>query len=77
MLTEAAQSLLLRRLSGEHVGVTEANRPIYRELVAAGLMEPIATFVSGPEGHFRLTEKAVIARAIPAPAPSIAPTPRG
>ena len=30
-LTDAARSLLHRRLAGEWVGVTEENRPIYRE----------------------------------------------
>jgi len=30
----------------------------YRELVAAGLMEPVSTFAGGPEALYRLTEEA-------------------
>jgi hypothetical protein len=56
-LSEAALSLLRRRLAGEWVGVTEANKPLYRELAAAGLMYPISTFTRGPEGHFRFSEE--------------------
>ena len=57
-LTEAATALLHRRLAGEWVEVTEETRPLYRELVQAGLMEPLSTFTRGAEGAFRLTEAA-------------------
>jgi hypothetical protein len=35
--------------------VTDANRPLYRELVAARIMYPVSTWVSGPESVFRFT----------------------
>ena len=57
-LSDSAADLLRRRLVGEWVAITDDNRPHYRELVAAGLMEPISTFIRGAEGHYRLTEKA-------------------
>jgi hypothetical protein len=34
----------------------EHTRRAYRELVAAGPMEPVATFAGGPEALYRLTE---------------------
>jgi hypothetical protein len=55
-LTDAARDLLMRRVAGERVDVTEDTRPLYRELAEAGLMEPLYTFARGPEGHYRLTE---------------------
>ncbi len=45
------------RLAGRWVAITDDNRPHYRELVTAGLMEPISTFIRGAEGHYRLTER--------------------
>ena len=36
----------------------EQTRQAYRELVAAGLMEPVSTFAGGPEALYRLTEEA-------------------
>ncbi len=57
-LSVESLSLLRRRLTGEWVGVTEENRPVYRALVEAGLMEPISTFLSGREGYYRPTEAA-------------------
>lgn len=36
----------------------EQTRRAYRELVAAGLMEPVSTFAGGPEALYRLTEEA-------------------
>ena len=57
-LSEAALSLLHRRLAGEWVGVTEENRPLYRELVKAGLMMPLHTFLNGNEGYYRPTDAA-------------------
>ena len=53
-LSEAAMELLRRRLAGDHE-VTDANRPLYRELVAARIMYPVSTWVSGPESVFRFT----------------------
>ena len=57
-LTDAARSLLHRRLAGEWVGVTEENRPIYRELMAAGLVYPVSTLTHGREGYYRPTDAA-------------------
>ncbi len=53
-LPEAARELLRRRLAGDRE-VTEANRPLYRELVAARIMYPVSTWVGGPESVFRFT----------------------
>ena len=39
-LSEAALALFRRRISGERVEVADDNRALYRELAAAGLMEP-------------------------------------
>lgn len=77
-----AESLLRRRLAGEFVAVTEATRPLYRSLVAAGLMEPISTFISGAEGYYRPTEAAYHrasggSPSTPPPAPAAVPSPRG
>jgi hypothetical protein len=58
-LSDAALSLLRRRLAGERVEVTEESHPFYRELAAAGLMEPLHSFSRGKEGHFRFTEAGV------------------
>jgi hypothetical protein len=53
-LSEAARELLRRRLAGDRE-VTDANRPLYRELVAARTMYPVSTWVGGPESVFRFT----------------------
>jgi hypothetical protein len=53
-LSVDAVALLRRRLADERVEVTEENRPIYRELVEAGVMIPINTFLGGAEGFYRL-----------------------
>jgi hypothetical protein len=53
-LSEAARELLRRRLAGDRE-VTDANRPLYRELVAARIMYPVSTWVGGPESVFRFT----------------------
>lgn len=55
-LSEAALALFRRRLSGERVEVCDENRPFYRELADAGLMEPRHSFSRGNNGHYRLTE---------------------
>jgi hypothetical protein len=57
-LSEAAQALLRRRLVGERVDVTEETRPLYQELVDAGMMIPLHTFALGPHSAYRLTEAA-------------------
>jgi hypothetical protein len=36
----------------------EETRQAYRDLVAAGLMDPVSTFAGGPEALFRLTDEA-------------------
>ena len=33
----------------------EGTRDAYRELVRAGLMDPVSSFAWGPESHYRLT----------------------
>ncbi len=53
-LSDAARELLRRRLAGGRE-VTDANRPLYRELVAARIMYPVSTWVNGPESVFRFT----------------------
>ena len=57
-----AQALLRRRLVGERVEVTDDTRPLYRELVEAGLMIPLHTFALGPFSACRLTEAACALR---------------
>lgn len=58
-LSAEALTLLKRRLNREWVEVTEDTRPLYRELVAAGLMEPLHSFLRGKEGAYRPTEQSV------------------
>ena len=70
--SEAALTLLRRRLAGEWIGVTEENRPIYRELVEAGLMYPVHTLVNGTDGYYRPTDAACELRGtLTASSPSI------
>jgi len=57
-LSVAAVALLRRRLAGERVEVSDESRPLYRELVAAGLMMPLHTFALGRESAYRLTDAA-------------------
>ena len=57
-LSEAALVLLRRRLTDEWVEVTDETRPLYRELVDAGLMIPLHSFARGRDGAYRLTEAA-------------------
>jgi hypothetical protein len=54
-LSEEARELLRRRVSGEHVEVTDATRGAYRELARAGVMAPASAFLRGPESVFRFT----------------------
>jgi len=53
-LSEAARELLRRRLAGDRE-VTDANRPLYRELVAARIMMPVHSFTGGREAAFHFT----------------------
>jgi hypothetical protein len=80
-LSPAALALLRRRLAGERVAVTDENRPIYRELVAAALMEPLSTFLHGGEGNYRPTAAAYVFAAngssTPTPAPAEVSAPHG
>jgi hypothetical protein len=57
-LSGPAQALLHRRIAGEWVAVTDETRPLYQELVSAGLMIPLHSFARGNEGAYRLTEAA-------------------
>ncbi len=57
-LSESALALLRRRLAGERVEVTDETRPLYRELVDAGMMIPLHTFALGPNSAYRLTDAA-------------------
>jgi hypothetical protein len=83
VLSDAARALLMSRLAREWVEVTDETRPLYRELVAAGLMEPLHSFARGPEGAYRLTEAACELRdgfnghASHVPFGGAAPAPRG
>lgn len=62
-LSTAARGLLEWRFAGERVEVTEATRPLYRELVAAGLMMPLHTFALGRDSAYRLTDAGAELRA--------------
>jgi len=53
-LSEAARELLRCRLAGD-TEVTDANRPVYRELVTARIMMPIHSFIGGSESAFHFT----------------------
>jgi hypothetical protein len=53
-LSAAARGLLRRHLAGDRQ-VTDANRPLYRELVAARIMIPLHSFIGGREAAFHFT----------------------
>jgi hypothetical protein len=61
-LSSEATALLRRRLARERVEVTVETRPLYRELVDAGLMMPLHTFALGPNSAYRLTDAACALR---------------
>jgi hypothetical protein len=65
-LSDAALALLNRRRACERVEVTEEPQPLYRELVAAGLMIPLHTLTGGDESAYRLTEAGVTYASRPA-----------
>jgi hypothetical protein len=75
-LSEAALVLLRRRLAREWVEVDEETRPLYRELVEAGLMIPLHTFALGPNSAYRLTDAAVNGRASHVPSGGASSSPR-
>jgi hypothetical protein len=56
-LSVEAAALFRRRLADEWVAVTPGTLTLYRELAAAGLMDPISGFTRGPEANFRLSEQ--------------------
>ncbi len=53
-LSAAARELLRRRMAGDRE-VTDANRPLYRELVAARIMIPVHSFIGGSESAYHFT----------------------
>jgi hypothetical protein len=55
-LSEKARALLLRRVSGERVPVTDENRAAYQELVVAGIMIAGHSFSLGRESMYKFTE---------------------
>src|SRR5438045_1607428 len=69
-LSEDARKLLRLHFTGRPLSMrrsrpeslpgrsVEQTRQASRELVAAGLMEPVSTFAGGPEALYRLTEDA-------------------
>ena len=56
MLSEAALALLRLHAERDGVPLTEANRPLHRELAGEGLMIPVHSFREGREAFYRLTE---------------------
>ena len=80
MLSADALALLRRRLAGDRVAITDETRPLYRELVSAGLMIPLHSFARGNEGAYRLTEAAsqwTNSLSSSSPSVEVAPSPRG
>ena len=57
-LSDAALSLLRRRLSGERVEVTSESAAAYRELAGAGFVEAVHT-PRGRDSAYRLTPAAM------------------
>jgi hypothetical protein len=69
-LSDEARSLLRLHLAGRPLvrrgpqpeslpgRSVEETRDAYRELVRAGLMDPVSSFAWGPESHYRLTWEA-------------------
>jgi hypothetical protein len=53
-LSKSARELIRRRLAGDRE-VTDASRPVYRELVAARIMMPLHSFIGGSESAFHFT----------------------
>jgi hypothetical protein len=55
--SEEALALLCELLGGGMAEVCDENRSAYRELAAAGIMDPLHTFAKGDESAYRFTEK--------------------
>jgi hypothetical protein len=54
-LSESARGLLRRIASGVRVGITDQNRPAFRELAAARIIYFMHTFAKGDESGYRFT----------------------
>jgi hypothetical protein len=57
-MSDAATTLLHRRLAGERVEITEETRLLYRELTEAGLMIALHTSALGRDSAYRLSDVA-------------------
>ena len=55
-LSETAVAVLRFRIKGLRVPATDRRLDAYRELAAAGIMEPLPDAVGNPEADFRFTE---------------------
>lgn len=56
-LSQAAESLLLRRYNDERMAVTDETHAAYRELAAARFLYPASGFTRGAEANFHFTEE--------------------
>jgi len=61
-LSESAVAVLRFRIKGLRIPVRERDIGAYRELVAAGIMEPLPDVVGNPEADFRFTEDGWVQR---------------
>ena len=52
-----ARALLGGIVAGDTIEVSDGNRSAYRELAAAGLMDPLHTFAKGDESGYRMTQE--------------------
>jgi len=78
ILSEEALALLRLHLAGQSPErASDLARPAYRELVKAGLMDPVSTFAGGPETLYRLTKAGydLAKQSVIAP-PGVFPLPR-
>lgn len=76
-LSDEATILLRKRFADEWVDVTAETRPLFEELVEAGLMMRLHTFAGGPNSGYRLTDAACDLRARQLPSAGEVPAPRG
>jgi len=56
VLSEAALALLRLHVERDGIRVDDSNREAHRELAGAGIMDPVSSFVAGPEAFYRFTE---------------------
>jgi hypothetical protein len=56
-LSDAALARLRLHVEQDNIRIDDSNRDAHRELVLAGLMEPIHTFALGRESRYRLTKE--------------------